>query len=380
MDRLTELRGSGRDVAEGGVEDGVAAGGGGDIETGATASAAPGAGAASAAVGRSDDSERMNIFDRWEAGLASLQEGVVRRLRGQRRPLPTPVAEEAAAGARDPTLPKLSRFYEHVDVIKAQLADFVTETAAIRSAHRAMVEDPTRSRRPPDTSRARSLAVGIKQKLDSIKSDEQRLAAADDEQGSLSAEVRIYAGTHAALSRRFMGALKEFQQLQRECDQQMREQAERELRIIDPSITHEQTETLLEQAGAGAGGGEFLRQQMLHATDYDYEQVRVVARDMEERAAALRELEAGMEQLRDIFLDMSVLVESQGETMDQIEKNVAAAKLSTKRGVRQLRSARRKQRGYYRLMFCAFYCVIILLVVILVPVLVTTLRTSNSGG
>eukprot|EP00166_Cyanidium_caldarium_P005380 ctg_648.g158 len=29
-----------------------------------------------------------------------------------------------------------------------------------------MVEDPTRSRRPPDTSRARSLAVGIKQKLD----------------------------------------------------------------------------------------------------------------------------------------------------------------------------------------------------------------------
>eukprot|EP00166_Cyanidium_caldarium_P001524 ctg_1776.g525 len=28
MDRLTELRGSGRDVAEGGVEDGVAAGGG----------------------------------------------------------------------------------------------------------------------------------------------------------------------------------------------------------------------------------------------------------------------------------------------------------------------------------------------------------------
>jgi syntaxin 1B/2/3 len=264
--------------------------------------------------------------------------------------------------------------------VKAQIADLVAETDQIRAAHRARLEDPTRMQPPPDMRRARMLAIDIKRQLDEMKLEEQKKASQTRGQASSSAQARIIGGTHAALSRRFLSALKDFQQLQGECDSELREQAERELRIMNPDITHEQATAILEAAGSSGNAGELMRQQMLQATDRDYEQIRIVARDMEERAAALRELESGMEELRNIFLDMSVLVESQGETLDEIEKNIAAAKVSTKRGTRKLQTARKRQRTYYRLMFCGFYCLIILLVVILVPVLVTTLRTSTSTG
>ncbi|KAK4531899.1 hypothetical protein CCYA_CCYA10G2756 [Cyanidiococcus yangmingshanensis] len=393
MDRLEELRKG--DVGGGGVSSsGASVGGaGGDLEagnnqrsTGRAISSASASGTAGGQVSSVSDGAGESVFDRMENGLARFQDRIMRNFSGSRhRGARASGADSSTAAVAEEdndgdSSAQLGAFYEKVDMVKAQIADLVSETEHIRAAHRALLEDPTRTQPSPDMRRARILAVDIKRQLDEMKLEERRVASQSRDQSNASAQARIVAGTHAALSRRFLSALKDFQQLQGECDSELREQAERELRIMNPAITHEQATAILEAAGSSGSAGELMRQQMLQATDRDYEQIRIVARDMEERAAALRELESGMEELRNIFLDMSVLVESQGETLDEIEKNIAAAKISTKRGTRRLQTARKRQRTYYRLMFCGFYCLIILLVVILVPVLVTTLRTSTSSG
>jgi|YelNatPaOPRAMG01_1025707.scaffolds.fasta_scaffold20634_3 syntaxin 1B/2/3 len=393
MDRLDELRkgqsspdnGSGVQESAGDMRSDLEAG---PSTSGATRTAVrTGTGRSLGEPGAVGDASKSDtVFDRMENGLARLQHRFLRGIPGssrrgaQRTGDASGAAESSEAGEASESSTQLNTFYEKVDMVKAQIADLVAETEQIRAAHRARLEDPTRMQPPPDMRRARMLAIDIKRQLDEMKLEEQKKASQTRGQASSSAQARIIGGTHAALSRRFLSALKDFQQLQGECDSELREQAERELRIMNPDITHEQATAILEAAGSSGNAGELMRQQMLQATDRDYEQIRIVARDMEERAAALRELESGMEELRNIFLDMSVLVESQGETLDEIEKNIAAAKVSTKRGTRKLQTARKRQRTYYRLMFCGFYCLIILLVVILVPVLVTTLRTSTSTG
>ena len=69
--------------------------------------------------------------------------------------------------------------------------------------------------------------------------------------------------------------------------------------------------------------------------------------EIEERGEAVRELEKSLLDLHQIFLDMAVLVEAQGEMLDNIEAQVRLA-VDTRagRGLHR-RLAQRTQRGAY---------------------------------
>ncbi|EME27072.1 Syntaxin-1A [Galdieria sulphuraria] len=276
----------------------------------------------------------------------------------------------------------LTNFYEDVDSVKALIEKLKLQTKAVSQKHRAALEDPTNATKVEEelmteTSLARELAVGIKRRLDKMKELQSKV---EREKGQGCAEARIIAGTQGALAKRFMNAMREFQNVQEECENDMREQAERQLKIINPKISKTEIDTVLDATGSGGNASsEILRQQMLMARDGDYNSIRLVMEDVEERTRAMRQLEENIQELRQMFIDMSVLVESQGETIDQIESNISSAKASTKTAASQLRSARKHQKRYYRLLFCLFCCLIILLIAILVPIGVAVIRPNNGG-
>ncbi|XP_034684137.1 syntaxin-112-like [Vitis riparia] len=64
-----------------------------------------------------------------------------------------------------------------------------------------------------------------------------------------------------------------------------------------------------------------------------------------ERNEALREIQRSLDKLRQVFLDMAVLVESQGEKMDDIEENVAIAGNFVSGGTNSLVYAKQMKKG-----------------------------------
>ena len=80
-----------------------------------------------------------------------------------------------------------------------------------------------------------------------------------------------------------------------------------------------------------------------------------------------------------MFLDMTVLVQHQGEQLDDIESHVARAQSFVHSGTEQLQTARKHQKNT-RKWTC--YCIILLLVIILFVVLFTVRpwEHSSSGG
>ena len=80
-----------------------------------------------------------------------------------------------------------------------------------------------------------------------------------------------------------------------------------------------------------------------------------------------------------MFLDMTVLVQHQGEQLDDIESHVARAHSFVRTGAEQLQTARKHQKNT-RKWTC--YCIILLLVIILFVVLFTVKpwENSSSGG
>lgn len=56
-------------------------------------------------------------------------------------------------------------------------------------------------------------------------------------------------------------------------------------------------------------------------------------------------------ELHQLFLDMSVLVETQGEMLDQIEYSVQQAQAFVEKGVSQLENAKKSQKSSRKVMF-----------------------------
>ena len=101
----------------------------------------------------------------------------------------------------------------------------------------------------------------------------------------------------------------------------------------------------------------------------DATQVLDTVAEINERHTAVKELERQLLGLHQIFLDMAVLVEAQGEMLDNIETQVAKANEYVNQGNKALTTAKELQKNTRKWMCCAMafllgICLIIVLAVI----------------
>lgn len=98
-------------------------------------------------------------------------------------------------------------------------------------------------------------------------------------------------------------------------------------------------------------------------------------KEIQERHDAVKEMEKNLKELHQVFLDMAVLVQAQGEQLDDIESHVQRANSFVRTGAQQLQRARSHQKNT-RKWTC--YAIILLLIVVLVVIL--SLKPWNWGG
>ena len=89
--------------------------------------------------------------------------------------------------------------------------------------------------------------------------------------------------------------------------------------------------------------------------------------EIQERHRAVKDLESSLLELHQIFLDMAVLVDAQGEMLDNIEKQVARSVEYVQSGTAALQDAKQLQKSTRKWMCCG---IVTLLIVALVIVLV----------
>eukprot|EP00879_Flechtneria_rotunda_P016132 GHRR01016876.1.p1 GENE.GHRR01016876.1~~GHRR01016876.1.p1 ORF type:complete len:209 (+),score=73.35 GHRR01016876.1:1027-1653(+) len=100
--------------------------------------------------------------------------------------------------------------------------------------------------------------------------------------------------------------------------------------------------------------------------------------EIQERNRAVKDLEASLLELHQIFLDMAVLVEAQGEMLDNIEKQVARAVDYVGGGTKALVEAKTLQKSKRKWCFCAIITLfIIITIVVLVVVFVYILPNTR---
>jgi t-SNARE complex subunit (syntaxin) len=96
---------------------------------------------------------------------------------------------------------------------------------------------------------------------------------------------------------------------------------------------------------------------------------------IESRHRDIMRLEQSIRELHQLFMDMAVLVEAQGELIDQIEYNVNQSVAYTKDAVKNLRKASELQKKSRKKMCC-----LIIILLIVVVLLVTGLGGIFGSG
>jgi syntaxin 1B/2/3 len=125
---------------------------------------------------------------------------------------------------------------------------------------------------------------------------------------------------------------------------------------IENMIRTGESETFLQQAIREQGRGHLLE----------------TIREVQERHEGAKLLERHFMELHSIFMDISVLVDAQGQMINDIESNVIGALSFTERGTRHLEGAKRHQRSKRK-----WTCICVLLLIILIIVLLIVLKVIN---
>jgi syntaxin 1B/2/3 len=179
----------------------------------------------------------------------------------------------------------------------------------------------------------------------------------EEERGFASGRIRI--NMHGTLTKQFMDLMKEYQTLQTDYKNIHRENVERRYMMVKPDATAEEIELAME-SGTGT---EVFAEEILGTRSA---KARDALAYVENKHRDIQRLEASIRELHQLFVDMAILVEAQGELIDHIEANLESARDYTRKGVKELHKANEHQKSGRKNMILLIVCVLILFVIIAV--------------
>lgn len=130
-------------------------------------------------------------------------------------------------------------------------------------------------------------------------------------------EFRIRDNLTNTLTRKFVDTMKDYQNIQTKYKAFIKKKVERQVQIVKPEATSEEIDAVMR---SGKGADQFMAQAILKGAD---SAVRNVFQDVADKYQDVLALETSIAELHQMFLDFSLLVEQQGEMLDQIEYQVA---------------------------------------------------------
>ncbi|XP_050370705.1 syntaxin-132 [Argentina anserina] len=257
---------------------------------------------------------------------------------------------------------------EKLDKLLRKLQDAHEETKAVTKAPSMKA---IKKRMEKDVDEVGKIARFIKSKIEEL--DRENLANRQKPGcGKGTGVDRSRTATTLALKKKLKDKMAEFQTLRETIHQEYREVVERRVFTVTGTRADEETiERLIE-----TGDSEQIFQKAIH--EQGRGQIMDTLAEIQERHDAVRDLEKKLLDLQQIFLDMAVLVDAQGELLDNIETQVSSAVDHVQQGNTALHKAKKLQKNSRKWMCIAILILLIIVVIIVVAVLKPW--SSNNGA
>ncbi|XP_059091975.1 syntaxin-1A-like isoform X2 [Tigriopus californicus] len=237
---------------------------------------------------------------------------------------------------------KMDEFFQEVEEIRENIDKIQNNVEEVKRKHSSILSAPQNDEKMKQDledlmSDIKKTANKVRAKLKVI---EQNIEA-EENINKASADLRIRKTQHSTLSRKFVEVMTEYNRTQTDYRERCKNRIQRQMEIAGRTTTDAELEDMLEQ-----GNSAVFTQGII----MDTAAAKQTLADIEARHADIIKLEHSIKELHDMFMDMAMLVESQGEMIDRIEYHVEhavdyvqTATQDTKKALKYQSKARRKK-------------------------------------
>ena len=276
----------------------------------------------------------------------------------------------SGGGHDDDTAGNLMRvFFSDVQTIKSNMTSIRSALRELESEHEASKQSTRgeemrerQERMNATIERVSKIARETKLRLENLDQDNER-AVSSGKVDVGSSEHRTRSALTSSMKTKLKEQMGEFQNLRERLREEYKEIVERRYfavtgteadeREVERLIETGESETMFQTALLEKGRGQILD----------------TVNEIQDRHYAIRELERKLLELNQVFLDMSVLVEAQGEMIDNVESHVAKSVAFVQQGHVELKRAREYQKNTRKWTCLVMVILMIILCSVLIPVL-----------
>uniref|UniRef100_A0A1Q3FUR0 Putative snare protein syntaxin 1 n=1 Tax=Culex tarsalis TaxID=7177 RepID=A0A1Q3FUR0_CULTA len=265
--------------------------------------------------------------------------------------MPEEVAVPVEGNFMEDFFQEVEQIREMIDKIQANVEEVKKKHSAILSAPQS--DEKTKQELEDLMADIKKTANRVRGKLKGIEQNIEQ----EEQTNKSNADLRIRKTQHSALSRKFVEVMTEYNRTQTDYRERCKGRIQRQLEITGRATTNEELEEMLEQ-----GNSAVFTQGIIMET----QQAKQTLADIEARHADIIKLENSIRELHDMFMDMAMLVESQGEMIDRIEYHVEHAMDYVQTATQDTKKALEYQSKARRKKIFIIVCVAITLVILIV--------------
>ncbi|XP_063345330.1 syntaxin-2 isoform X3 [Pelmatolapia mariae] len=254
----------------------------------------------------------------------------------------------------------MDSFFRRVEEVRGVIDKISIQVEEVRKIHSMILSAPNTDDRTKDqlaalTNDIKGNANVVRTKLKSIELSMPK----DDAANRASVDFRIQKTQHTVLSRKFVEVMTQYNETQVSFRERSKGRIQRQLEITGRATTNEELEDMLESGNPSIFTSDIIS---------DSQITRQAVNEIESRHQDIMRLETSIRELHAMFMDMAMLVETQGDMVNNIEKNVSNAAEYICRAKEETKKAVRYQKKSRRLLYLAMCGGFILLLIIIVGV------------
>ncbi|XP_056329559.1 syntaxin-1A isoform X1 [Danio aesculapii] len=255
----------------------------------------------------------------------------------------------------------LDEFFEQVEEIREFIDSLAEKVEEVKRNHRATLASPnpnekTKTEFEELMNDIKTLANKVRSKLQHIQQSIEQEEAFNGQ----SADVRIRKTQHSTLSRKFVEVMSEYNTAQSEYKERCKGRIQRQLEITGRKTTNEELETILESDNPSI---------FTTGVIMDCSITEQAMNEIESRHNEIIQLESCIRELQDMFVDLAVLVDNQGELINNIETNVCSAQEYVEKAKEETKAAIKIQKTSRTKLIliggCVSVCVLIIIVALI---------------
>ncbi|XP_034147783.1 syntaxin-3a isoform X2 [Esox lucius] len=232
----------------------------------------------------------------------------------------------------------MDEFFSQIEDIRNSIDKIDENVCEVKKLYSVILSAPTSDQKTQDdleavTNDIKKMANNARNKLKTI---ERNLESEEEER--VSADMRIRKSQHAVLSRKFVDVMTKYNEAQVDFRERSKGRIQRQLEITGKATTDEELEEMLEGGNAAVFTSGIM----------DSGISKQALSEIEARHKDIVRLESSIKELHDMFVDIAMLVESQGDIVNNIEVQVSkavdhveVAKSETKKAIKYQSKARK---------------------------------------